>query len=320
MTDKKPSMLDVHSKALEEADEAYHKFLLIYRKNSQCVYGFVEGKDDAAFYKYLIESQLPEGWNIRFIIAGNKRKVVRSLQSFPWAYHSKQRICFFIDRDLQDFLGYSQKLSENVYVTDGYSIENSILQDELIFGVLSDIYQITQLRVEEEDIIKQIIRKNEDCFFDAMMPLMGQILLWRRSGDKANLNNLNLNHLFSFSQATLVSVERKKLLDIAARQTGCSLSSKSDIAAADNEIRSHVNSRSLIRGKYILWFYFKQCEAISESITSLLPRFSTKPNKRIVYGCDNSITVFSPRARVPKSLREFVERNYLSFISNLSAS
>ena len=253
----------------------------IYKEHSQCVYGFVEGKDDPAFYKYLIKSQLPDDWEIKLITSGNKQKVIRSYKNFNWTDYSRKRICFFIDRDLQDFLEVPQKLDDNLYITDGYSIENSILHDELIFEVLSDIYQITQLRAEEEDIIKQIIRTNKDLFFESIMPLMGQILLWRRSGSKPNLNNLALDKFFSFSQANLVSIDCNKILEVAAKQLGCNLCADIDISTAENEIRSHINARNCVRGKYAFWLFVKQCESIWEAIPILLQRFPNKPSKRI---------------------------------------
>lgn len=320
MTHIKPSMLEIHSEAIKEVDEAYHEFLLMYKKDAQCVYGFVEGKDDPAFYRCLIETQLPEGWSIKLILSGNKNKVLGSFQSFNWIHYSKKRICFFIDRDLQDFVNPPQQLETNIYITDGYSIENSILKDQILIGVFSDIYQITQLRLEEEEFIKQIFWENENIFIEAIMPLMGQILLWKRLGYKPNLNNLELAKLFSFSQAKLVPIERNILLPEAAKQIGCVLCEDCKIADAENEIRSHDRSWSMVRGKYVLWFFVKQCEAIWEAITSLLPRFLNKPKKRVECGVKNAMVIFAPRTRPPKSLKEFVKHNYLSFINEVSNS
>jgi Protein of unknown function (DUF4435) len=249
MTDTKPSMLEVHSQALKDVDEAYHEFLSIYRKDTQCVYGFVEGKDDPVFYRYLIESQLPEGWSVKLIPTGNKQKVLRSFQSINWIDFSKKRICFFIDRDLQDFLASPPKVDTNIYVTDGYSIENSIFQDRLFSGVLSDVYQISLLDPQEEDLIKQIIRENMENFFESMMPLMGQILLWRRLGSKANLSNLRLEHIFSFSEAIFVPGERNVLLEKASKQIGCALCDDNDVVAAEGEIRNH--AKPCMVGEYV---------------------------------------------------------------------
>jgi hypothetical protein len=222
----------------------------------------------------------------------------------------------FIDRDLQDFLNPPQKGETNIYVTDGYSIENSIMQDRLLSSVLSDVYQITLLNPEEEEFIKKIIQDNMNNFFEAIMPLMGQILLWRRSGSKANLSNLKLDHIFSFSDAIFISNTRDALLEVASKQIGCHVDDNNDIAVAEREIRSHANSLMMVRGKYVLWFLVKQCEAIWEAIPKLLPRFQDKPKKRAECGFHNATVLFGPRMRIPESLKEFVERNYLSFIAD----
>jgi hypothetical protein len=320
MTNIEPSMLEVHSKALEQLDQERHNFLLKYKKDAQCVYGFVEGKDDPSFYRWLIEPQLPEGWSIKLILSGNKEEVLRSFRSFNWIDFPKNRICFFIDRDWQDFLNPPQQLETNIYTTDGYSIENSILKAPILIAVLSDIYQITQLTVAEEESIKQIIQENEEIFFEAIMPLMGQILLWKRLGNELNLNNLKLGDIFSFYQAKLVPPERNILLQKAAHQLKCALCEDYEITEAENEIRSHDRSWGMVRGKYVLWFAIKQCDVISKNITTLLPRFSTQPKKRIEFGHKNAMLILGPYSRSPESLKEFVRQNYLSFINEVSNS
>lgn len=319
MTNTRPSMLEIHSQALGDVDEAYHEFLLIYRKDAQCVYGFVEGKDDPMFYRHLIESELPEGWLVKLIPTGNKKKVLRSFQSINWANFPKRRICFFIDRDLQDFLDSPPPIDTNIYVTDGYSIENSICQDRLFNSLLADVYQISLLAPQEEDLIKKLLQKNMESFFEAMMPLMGQILLWRQLGSKANLSNLRLDHIFSFSEAVLVSNARNSLLEVASRQVGCVLCDDEHVVVAEGKIRSHDKPWMMVRGKYVLWFFVKQCEAIWAVIPKLLPRFSDKqPNKRTECGLSNAMVILAPRARIPASLKEFIEQNYLAFINTCS--
>lgn len=310
-------MLEVLSEALDDVDEGYHNFLLVYEKNAQCVYGFVEGKDDPSFYGCLIEPQLPEKWSIKLIPSGNKKKVLKSFDSFNWIDFPKNRICFFIDRDLQDFLNSPQPVASNIYITDGYSIENSIFKPPLLIKMLSEAYQITQLTPEEEQFIIEILHENENIFFEAIMPLMGQILLWQRLGNKPNLNNLKLDNIFSFSQAKLLPIERNILLQKAANQLGCNLCADDKITEAENEFRSHNYSWAMVRGKYVLWFFIKQCEAIWQASTSLLPRFLSKPNKRIECGVNNAILLWGPRSRIPESLKEFVKQNYLSFINGV---
>jgi hypothetical protein len=152
------------------------------------------------------------------------------------------------------------------------------------------------------------------------MSLMGQILLWRRLGSKANLSNLNLDYLFSFSEANLIAKDKNTMLQVAARQIGCDICNENDIKVAETEIRNHPNSWMMVRGKYALWFFVKQCEAIWKTIPKLFPRFQDKPNKKIEYTIKNAIIILDPRMRTPKSLKEFIEQNYLSFIHEVGQS
>jgi len=315
----RPSMLEIHSQALESIDEAYHQFLYIYRKDDLCVYGFVEGKDDPCFYRYLIEKELPEEWSIKLIPSGNRNKVLRSYMSFDWSNYSKTRVCFFVDRDLHEFLGTLENVtSTNIYVTDGYSIENSILGERLLNGILSDVYQVSLINPDDEKRIKALVQENEDIFFEAILPLMGQIVLWRSSGLNANLSNLKLSSFFSFTTAKCHARESYELLREAANQIGCELDNDNDINTATTQFRNHPKSRMMVRGKYLLWFFIKQCEAIWESISDILPQFSDKPKKRTDCGIKNAMILLAPRASTPESLKEFIKNNYLSFINDVN--
>ncbi|NER36805.1 MAG: DUF4435 domain-containing protein [Oscillatoria sp. SIO1A7] len=315
---------DTLIKEAEDADVPSHDFKLIYQKQAKCVYGFVEGNDDRTFYEYLIRPQLPEGWTVEFIKSGRKKEVLRSLENFRWGEVSRKRICFFVDRDLQDFLKNPPKPQDNLYITDGYSIENYILQDAVLLWVLRDFHKIDLLK-EQQEIIKRIIRKNEDSFFEAMMPLMAQILLWMRRGDKPTISNFletssNFSQFIgSFDEANFSPKDRKKLLEKAAeimkpnKEKLC-VCEDSEIAEAENEIRSRKNCRHLIHGKHALWFFVKQCEAISQAIPTLLGRSNYKYTKKPNYNRNDALIIFAPQARAPESLKDFVEQNYLSFI------
>jgi len=318
MTNTKPSMIEIHSRALEDVDEAHHEFLLAYHKDAKCVYGFVEGKDDLFVYRPFIDYWLPEGWSVKLIKAGNeekagnKEKVISYLKDIDWNRFSRQRVCFFVDRDLQDFLNSPSPLETNLYITDGYSIENSIFQDQFFREALFVLYEIN-LCPKVEEIIQENIRR----FSEAMMPLMGQIVLWKRIGCRPNLQNLDkkLDKIFSFSEGKLIVPERKVVLEVAANHLNCVLCNDDEIMAVEKEISNLFSPWLIIRGKYINWFFIKQCDAIGKSISKLLPsEFPTEPCKKVPCGMDNTMLVLAPRSRPPASLKEFIQGNYLAFI------
>jgi hypothetical protein len=316
VNDEKLSMLEIHSEALDHVDEAFHLFLLYYQKDANYVYGFVEGKDDPIFYYYLIQRELPSNWEVKLIPSGNKHKVLRTHQSFDWSKFDPERVCFFLDRDLSDFVGPSNVLDKNIYVTDGYSIENSIVNEHLLMSVLADVYQVIPETPKQQETLVSLYQQNENIFTESLLPLMAQIVIWRRTAIKANLSNLNLGECFKFSSLGLKGLDASDLLALAAKNLGCNQSSQEDIDKVLKELKRHPQPNLLLRGKYLHWFFVQQCEMIWESIESIFTGQS-KQNKRISYGLKNAVVITGPRARIPNSLRAFIAGNFLSFIANI---
>ena len=147
-------MLKIHSEAMDGPNVAYHEFLLYYRTGEQIVYGFVEGRDDPSFYRGLIESILPVGWKVKIIISGNKEKVYRAFDEMDWSRFPKKRVCFFVDRDLSEFLGGENHSGDNLYVTDNYSIENDFVTFETMESMLEDVYGVIGLNPKENESIR----------------------------------------------------------------------------------------------------------------------------------------------------------------------
>jgi hypothetical protein len=310
------SYLDIHQQALSEVDEAYHNFLLLYSPSSKCVYGFCEGKDDPTFYHTLVLGKIPSDWYVKIIPAGGKDKVLNTFRAFDWNRFCKERICFFVDRDLDNYLGKQPLTEENIYTTDGYSIENSIFDSQLLLNVLSDVYQVTLLSSTEEDKILTLISENLKTFTSAMIPIMAQILLWKRSNVRPNLKNFSLDGLFEFQNRSLIPNSRNTLLLSASRHSGVQLSSEDELISAEKEIIGCPDLAMAIRGKYIAWFMVKQCEDLWANVTEILVRFVSKPKKRVEFGHKNANVIYAPRARIPDSLSCFLGSTYRSFINS----
>lgn len=235
---------------------------------------------------------------------------------------AKKRICFFVDRDLDDYLGKQPPTEENIYTTDGYSIENSIFDSQLLLNVLSDVYQVTLLSPAEENRVLDILSRNLQAFANAMIPVMAQILLWRRSKvePEPNLKNFKLDGLFEFQNHELIPNPRDSLLLSASRHTGAKLSPQEELISAEREFYGCPNLVMAIRGKYIAWFMVKQCEDLWANITEILVRFVSKPKKRIEFGHKNANVIYAPRARIPESLSCFLDSNYQDFILSQEGS
>ena len=124
------------------------------------------------------------------IPAGKKDKVLEVLNGMDWSSFQKKRICFFVDRDLSEFLNGGLPFIENLYVTDNYSIENDAMTFGTMARVLEEVLNITELDLKEIEVIKELFLLNLGEFQEAMVPVMSQILIWRRNGAKAELDNI----------------------------------------------------------------------------------------------------------------------------------
>ncbi len=311
-------MLETHASALESSNVAYHEFLLCYRTREQIVYGFVEGKGDPSFYRGLIESNLPEGWDVKLIISGNKNKVLRAFDEMDWLRFPKKRICFFVDRDLSDFIEGESRSSENLYITDNYSIENEAANFGTMKRILEEVLGVIDLSPAEMDSIKDLFECNLKLFGEAMSPVMAQILLWRRAGANISLNNINPKDLFIFEDGHIRLMPEFCSMDsrvrYAAVKVDAQRAANEDLAVAEAEFRKKEGLKKYIRGKYVLWFVIHCAKAIHKAIPNLCRKYQVAPKIRIELGIGNAFVVVALFVRCPASLKSFIKSNYGAYI------
>lgn len=312
-------MLQVHARALKDGSAAYHEFLLHYKANARVVYGIVEGKDDPMFYTGLIERQLSDGWEVRLVPAGCKENVLSALRMFDWTRFPRKRVCFFADRDLSDFLQEVSVKADNLYVTDNYSIENDAVNFHTFKRLLVEVMNISDLRPDEIEKVEKCFWEALAVFYDTMMPIMAQIIIWRRNGLQPQLNDMKLKEIFVFVNGAVQvnsSYDTVALrLQQAARCLKVLPSSLDEVSGVTGELRQR-GGEKFIRGKYFLWFMVELALEIHRSITNICPRFTTTPKVRVSIGVANAMVVVAPRVRCPTSLQSFLNRTYDAFIKD----
>lgn len=315
------TMIQTHFAALQSGKAAFHEFLLYYKKTGQIVYGFVEGKDDPSFYKGLIESNIPNGWAIQLINAGTKRQVLQICEEMDWSRFPRKRVCFFVDRDLSNFINEGFKNSENIYITDKYSIENEVANCSTLERVIEEVLNITGISPSEFEKIHQLYNDNFEVFCDAMAPIMAQIILWKRESRRPCLDNINMKELFYFSDGKLSLknefVQSATRIEFAGKCCCCECSSSDLLSESEHNFRQNNGSKIFIRGKYVLWFFVQFCLNIYESIDKFCTKYSKKPKVRVSIGQTNALVVIGPRVRIPDSLKDFIRHNYVDYIRSM---
>jgi hypothetical protein len=314
-------MIDIHSAALERRVSSYHEFLARYSRRTKVVYGFVEGKDDPAFYRGFIDLMLPDSWQVELWAAGNKVSVYEIHRLMDWRRFPKKRICFFVDRDLTDILRETLTLDSNIYITSGYSIETDLVNGDVCKRMLTELYGLAAVAHEELERVGCLFESELDRFCQFLAPVMAWIVVWRHSGKRPSLNNILMRDLFRFSNASIEQVPTPRgQRDWAAyvhAQCGVSFDPTVDITPVQALFNSASNRRRLARGKYLLWFLIEFCRAACRSAPQLFSGVHGIPKPSVQLSLKNAMSVVGPRARMPSSLREFLEKTFLAFITRV---
>jgi hypothetical protein len=317
-------MLKIHAEALASGNIPYHEFLLCYRGTEHIVYGIVEGRQDPCFYRGIIDSMLPDGWEVKLIKAGSKSKVLKVFVDIDWSRFSKQRVCFFVDRDLSDFLGGEKHSGDNLYVTDKYSIDSEIITTKAFERTLEEIYGITDLTPNESEAIRQLFESNLVAFCEAMCPVMAQIILWRRTGADVCLDNIEPKEFFTFASGKIAVKPDYTFPNSRVKQAAVAVNASpsvvADLATTEAEFRAIQGPAKFTRGKYLLWLFAQMANEIHQAAPMFCAKHKAPPKASASIGVANAMAVVAPRARCPASLKQFIEHNYLEFIQRALAA
>ena len=313
------SMLSVHHDALDSHSASYHEFLTRYSKPSKVVYGFVEGKDDLSYYQGLVEQILPDEWEVELWPAGNKREVYRIHKDLDWRRFPKKRVCFFVDRDLSELIPEKLVADINIYVTDAYSIENSIVKWGTCRRILTEICGFSNVDHNELDEVQNLFEKELENFLKAMIPIMAWILAWRRYQERANLNKIDMKDLFSFSNGQLKTKSDPKghssSVEYIHAVCGLQYDPSTDVAELESRFSKSAARRRFTRGKYVFWFLVGFCRSVWESAPGFFSSVKRPPKMNEgLLSPRNGTTIVGNKSRLPQSLRKFLDETFCSYI------
>lgn len=312
-------MLNIHADALANKAACYHEFLTRYSKSKSIVYGFVEGKEDPCFYRGFIENQLPEGWEVELWPAGNKKQVYFIHSTIDWRRFPKKRICFFVDRDLSELIPETLPKDSNIYVTDRYSIENDIVNRATCYRVLTEVCGLNGVAHDELDVICDLFDQEFEKFMHALVPVMSWVLTWRRIGKKASLSDILMRDIFSIvhGKVSVINLPKGKasIQEYIHDQCNLVVDMSVDINNVASEFITGDVFKKFTRGKYLFWFLIEFCCSVRKSALTLFKSCKKLPAMHVSLSASNGLTVIGNRARIPVSLRTFLDDTFCAYIA-----
>ena len=314
------SMLRIHSRARDSENARYHEFLTEYSATAPMVYGFVEGPQDPCYYRGLIDHSLPSTWRVRLWPAGGKKVVYGIYRLFDWKRFSKRRVCFFVDRDFLDLVAEDNPEDVNIYITDDYSIENSLVDAQTCHRALVEVCGFTKVRQEELDVVLQQFKEQYDIFLRAMIPVTAWLLASSRLQQTVYANNVEMNRLFSVVDGQLESNPGPRncasVADYLQLRCGKVGGEDIDTTETERELGHQLFYRRFVRGKFALWFLVEFCLSIRRSAATFFSSCDVPPKMHVALGHSNAMVLLASRGRIPETLRMFLRRTFGEYIKN----
>ena len=314
------NMLRIHSEAGDSEGARYHEFLTEYSANAAMVYGFVEGVQDPCYYRGLIDHSLPSAWRVRLWPVGGKKIVYEVYRLFDWERFSKKRVCFFVDRDFLDLTAEEHPDDTNIYVTDDYSIENSLVDAQTCHRALVEVCGFVNCPQDELDAVLRQFEEQYELFLRAMIPVTAWLLTAKRLQQPVYANNVEMNRLFAVVDGQLESKPNPRdcvtVADYLQRRCGKLCDGDMATAETEREIEQEPLFRRFVRGKFVLWFLVEFCLSIQRSAARFFSACDHPPRMHVALGHANAMVLLGNRGRSPETLRVFLRITFGEYIKN----
>lgn len=297
----------------EEETGVYIEFLCSYKKNH--IYAYVEGKDDVPYYRSVIEHHITSNMPVNVIGMGGKKYVKELYEKIDWLNYDEKQITFYIDRDYSDYLKESLPIGPNVYITDEYSLENTIINDDTFIRYICDHMGIIDMEEHVIQGLKDNFITTLDEYHSLFIPITTMILHWKKCNISLNLKNVVLDKFFSFmlnenGSAILLKYKCDTKEDMIKKLAGqCGIAKIQSLRdfqiSIENDLKENNCFKKLLRGKFLSWFFVKYIDCVTNNSLQILG--IEKCSSNITLGVSNAVAVLVSKAKPCVSLREFIQ-------------
>jgi hypothetical protein len=302
------------------------------RKYSQpgYVHLFFEGADDPSFYTDFVEGFVDTERIRQPYNCGGKDgvyevfKKVNSRLKVETSLSQTIRVLYFVDRDHSDIDGRTYITDERIYITDYYSIENHIVDNYMLRKVWEQYFHFEGEKIPDFEGLEIIFTRALQDFHKSMCPIMAWTLITRKHKERPNLDQLQLDNVIQVDQNGSVQ-ERisRKYSDLhEALEKMCNaktpIGAEEEIKDMISELESISEAKKYVRGKYEIWFF-------SKFIKKLAERFQAEKGLKFKLRSEQQLSesgmllALAPRARIPDSLKIFLETHLNNFPKTASA-
>lgn len=315
-------MIEIHRSALEEVIVPYSEFLRAQLNTKKRLFGFIEGKDDYAYYNHhILHTINNDDWELILIESGfpngNKDRVLRLLKLIDWNNYSCKQTAFFIDKDLNDFCGTCIDDDYiNLYITDNYSIENDIVTIHTLKRALLELFGLS-FTDDEFDVISNLFSKGLKDLSLLINIISSFYIYFKKNKKDVIFDKINLKDLVNINKCEVKTASRKIIVNYVKEKWPYDYD-ELNFKKIYKDFSKKNTTYKHTRGKFIMWYFINFIKSLCDNYNNIIPR----TQKKLTRGRDlcpkNAIIDLAPRSRTPQSLNSFVNATYLSYIQEKS--
>ncbi len=303
MKSKKIDEVQELRNARHTANAVFMKFTEDQDKFFTYAFCFFEG-EDGKYYN----SRIKKYFNNNFLTytVGSKKEVVKLLKKIEEdSLYDKVVKMFFVDSDFDESIA---ELSENLYETPCYSIENFYAQKEVFRDILESEFGVNQAHSDYEKCVSDFDRRFDD-FVNGMIEFNALALLRRRkseSNSNVRLGDIKTSQLFDIS---IYQVVKSENYDENIDKIKVALSVQDiELQECINELKIEGHLFEKFRGKNQLDFVCAILKQLKE-LSKQGKYFSEKRNKAKLNITSNRLSELSQYALTPDDLEEFLHKH-----------
>ena len=156
-----------------------------------------------------------------------------------------------------------------------------------------------------------------------LIPITAWMLFWMRDSQKAYINNVRMDDLFSVVGGRLrprASEGRGTVAEYL--HSKCKVPYDREVSArhVEMELQEGAVYRRFTRGKFVLWFLVEFCRSVRQNATTLFVSCDKVPAINVTVSSSNAMVVVGNRGRLPESLRVFLRETYCTYIEQLRSA
>lgn len=251
-----------------------------------------------------------------FLKASGKKNVLKLREAIQnnEDYKSDSKVVFIIDADFDDNTNY---ITDNIYITPCYSVENFYFNNALFKSVLSSEFHLCEYEnpLEFEKVMSWILERKKEYLaiireYNIFVKTHRMHESENSVGIKLNLKNVNDTKIYSISSSNKIIRNMINIPEVFDQTEEVSSELMTKAAAyfpADDE------DGIFFRGKQHAYFIFKIFEILKKDRTNHKTIFTNKSSVSINLSPDSVLSAFSQYSLTPCCLEHFIRK----FIYNI---